>query len=566
MIRRELGIGRYVPTTPEVERVKEEFGLYRVGLQYKPPPEEVEVIVRACPVMINGEETEKQECAGYKEVRNIVNSNNAPRTRIRGGVLLVIGEGLCLKAPKIQKHTERLEIPGWEFISEKSSLDRWKQRKQESDEWEDEGLFFRRKELQKNDKYMQDVIAGRPVFGEPGEPGGFRLRYGRSRATGLAAAGINPVSMQAHGGFLSVGTQMKTERPGKACAVTPCVDIDGPTVLLRDGSFRRVSTLEEWERFSSEVIRIWDSGEMLSGFGEFLENNKSLVPSGYNRDWWAADLANSLDHPDKVGGFAKILGIDRSELPPGMPFNGAIERGGESALDRSWRHRDWILYLRDLEIGWDVARSLVMEYGTAVPPPWNLWWSDMPMSFAPTIIDAMVESSIDEGGLRLHGGASNWSPDTYIGDIGLPAPSTGTWPKWTMVHNHGILKSALMTLGVEHPTTVKISSSRRNGRVWSRGLGSRSATVPCISQSKPGRISTTELTVSTKRGSFGRGKKERQKDLDHRRSVVRMKAETAERREGLGIDDTDAAGKAAADEIENPGPRQGSLEESQYAH
>ena len=61
MIRRELGIGRYVPTTPEVERVKEEFGLYRVGLQYKPPPEEVEVIVRACPVMINGEETEKQE-------------------------------------------------------------------------------------------------------------------------------------------------------------------------------------------------------------------------------------------------------------------------------------------------------------------------------------------------------------------------------------------------------------------------------------------------------------------------------------------------------------------------
>ena len=28
MIRRELGVGRYVPTTPEVERVKEEFGLY----------------------------------------------------------------------------------------------------------------------------------------------------------------------------------------------------------------------------------------------------------------------------------------------------------------------------------------------------------------------------------------------------------------------------------------------------------------------------------------------------------------------------------------------------------
>ena len=60
---------------------------------------------------------------------------------------------------------------------------------------------------------MEDVIAGRPVFGEPREPGGFRLRYGRSRATGLAAAGLNPITMEALGGFLSVGTQMKIEGP-----------------------------------------------------------------------------------------------------------------------------------------------------------------------------------------------------------------------------------------------------------------------------------------------------------------------------------------------------------------
>jgi len=116
MIRRELGVSRYIPTTDEVERVKEEFGLYRVGLQYKPPPEEIETIVRACPVMINGEETEKNECAGFKEVRNVINSNGTPRTRIRGGVMLVIGEGLCLKAPKIKKHVERLKIAGWELF------------------------------------------------------------------------------------------------------------------------------------------------------------------------------------------------------------------------------------------------------------------------------------------------------------------------------------------------------------------------------------------------------------------------------------------------------------------
>ena len=34
-------------------------------------------------------------------------------------------------------------------------------------------------------------------------------------------------------GFLAVGTQMKVERPGKAAAVTPAVDIEGPMVLLK---------------------------------------------------------------------------------------------------------------------------------------------------------------------------------------------------------------------------------------------------------------------------------------------------------------------------------------------
>ena len=68
------------------------------------------MIVNACPVMVNGDHRINRVC-GIWNVRNIDES------RIRGGVLLVIGEGLCLKAPKIQKHTERLKVPGWDFIS-----------------------------------------------------------------------------------------------------------------------------------------------------------------------------------------------------------------------------------------------------------------------------------------------------------------------------------------------------------------------------------------------------------------------------------------------------------------
>ena len=121
---------------------------------------------------------------------------------------------------------------------------------------------------------------------------------------------MNPISMEAAGGFISVGTQMKIERPGKACAVTPCIDIDGPTVLLADGEYRMISSLDEWDAIRNEVISIWDNGEILMGLGEFLENNKELVPSAYNRDWWAADLVDSIDHPEKVLKLAEIIAVE----------------------------------------------------------------------------------------------------------------------------------------------------------------------------------------------------------------------------------------------------------------
>ena len=556
MVRRELGVGRYVPTTPEVERVKEEFGLYRVGLQYKPPPEEIEVIVRACPVMVNGEETESQECAGYKEVRNIVNKNNTPRTRIRGGVMLVIGEGLCLKAPKILKHTERLEIPGWEFIAQFAG-------KGKSASDGDEKV--KRRVISKVDRYMDDVIAGRPVFGEPGEPGGFRLRYGRSRATGLAAAGFNPVSMEAHGGFISVGTQLKTERPGKACAATPCIDLDGPTVLLQDGSYRRISTIEEWRSCSAEVISIWDSGEVLSGFGEFLENNKDLVPSGYNRDWWAADLVDALDHPEKVEVFSSILGVDRASMPPGIPFNGAIERGGESNLERSLRKREWQLYLRDMELTWEQACHAIKEYGAAVPPPWNFWWSDMPMSFAPKLIEVLCQSEFKDGCLRLCGAAASWSPNSHFEDIGLPAPSTGEWPGWTMVHDHGVVKSSLMTLGVEHHHDGDdiVIPSAWEGLLDGLGLELVSDAVRVVVDAgshindRVSRIREATDTIAKEN--------ERAQEIESVRTVERMRAETAARQRGLGISETDAEGRAAAASIEDSGPDDPSLLRAAYA-
>ena len=96
--------------------------------------------------------TERIEVAGYREVPNIEGS------RIRQGVLLVIAEGLCLKAPKIKKHTDRLGVQGWEFIDTLASKGKNEDQKESK---------LKQRYVKPDSRYMGDIIAGRPVFGEP---------------------------------------------------------------------------------------------------------------------------------------------------------------------------------------------------------------------------------------------------------------------------------------------------------------------------------------------------------------------------------------------------------------
>jgi DNA polymerase II large subunit len=112
VVRREAGIGAYKPTEDEVERYKEEVPAYRqaANLQYKPTPEEIDLIVRNCPVCLNGEGTDQVEVAGNRDLPRV------PTNQLRGGAMLVLCEGMCLKAPKILKHVDKLKLAGWEFL------------------------------------------------------------------------------------------------------------------------------------------------------------------------------------------------------------------------------------------------------------------------------------------------------------------------------------------------------------------------------------------------------------------------------------------------------------------
>ncbi len=557
MIRRELNVDAYKPTDDEVERVKEEFGLYRGGLQYRPPPEEVDTIVRACPVMINGESTEDIECAGYGRVRNI------DEARIRGGVLLVIGEGLCLKAPKIQRHTERLKVPGWDFISTFAN-------KKKNEEAERGSNNFKSRKVPEISKFMKDIIAGRPVFGAPLEPGGFRLRYGRARPSGLAAGSCNAASMAAMDDFIAVGTQMKIERPGKACAITPCDIAEGPWAILEDGSFKRYDTEEAFRKDKHLVKSIWDNGELVLGYGEFMENNKNLVPAGYSHDWWAADLIDALDSEQAVNDFCRIMSLDTKAAPegiPGSPVGKSTDMHARFHIRRKWRD-----YLIRQNPSWEASKEIAIRFSTSLIGSHNPWWLDLPIEWVPALLKAMDTATIRDNCLRFISGVKGWdakSMDSLRPEIeakldydlipgpGIPVEEgifTKSIPHGWVLRIHGLVKGTALMLGLTHHHEGEDLVITDGWQALLDGLGF------APKGNEPIRIENAEAVFSQRINALRAAKAvldeelKRAKELENERSAVRIAAETGARQRGLGIAETDKIGRDAANKLPDPGP------------
>lgn len=335
IVRREMGIGRYLSTNGEVQRLKEEIPLYKScqHLQYTPTNEEIELIARNVPVCIDGEGTEDEEIRGFRDLPRIETN------RVRGGACLVVAEGLCLKAPKIQKHVKRLAIDGWEFIDEFLNLRK-------------KGVEEGGAEVAPSSKFLKDLIAGRPVLAYPSKVGGFRLRYGRTRATGLAALAMNPATMQLLGEFVAIGTQIKIERPGKAGAITPCDIIEGPTALLDNGDLVYVDTMEGAKALKGRVKEIVDVGEILVPYGEFVENNHLLMPAGYCIEWHKEELLEKC-----------------KSLPEG------------------WE-----------DPSFEEAVEMSREYNVPLHPKFNLFWSDVSLADVLELRDHVVKSGSFEAG------------------------------------------------------------------------------------------------------------------------------------------------------------------------
>src|SRR5512136_2717871 len=280
-VRRKLGINRYIPRPEEVERYMEEIRQYNsiMNLQYLPSEAEIRLIIENCPVCIDGEATEQEEVSGHRNLERVETNT------VRGGMALVIGEGIAGKARKLRGRVEKMKMEGWDWL-DKLIVGAAKG-----------GDSEKTVGIKPLDKYLRDLIGGRPVFAYPMRKGGFRLRYGRSRNTGFAAAGMHPATLYVLGEFLATGTQMKTERPGKACGVVPVDSIEGPVVRLKNGDVLRIDDEATAKRLETKIEKILDVGEILISFGEFLENNHPLVPCGYCSEWWQLEAGAGTKSP-----------------------------------------------------------------------------------------------------------------------------------------------------------------------------------------------------------------------------------------------------------------------------
>ena len=293
-IRVATGLDIFKPTDDEIERYVEEVELYEsevTNLQYSPTPEEVRLAARSIPVEVSGEPTDQIEVS-HRDLPRVETNN------IRGGALLAMVEGVIQKSKKILKYAHTLKLDSWEFLAEYAKGVGPSKEEESSDESKDEEIveiddnIIDKEELFEHSKYAHDIIGGRPVLGYPSEKGGFRLRYGRSRNTGLATMGVHPATMELLE-FLAVGTQLKIERPGKGNCVVPVDSIEGPTVKLKSGEVRRLDSIADAREVKGKVVEILFLGDMLVAFGEFLRNNQPMLGACWCEEWWIETIRNS---------------------------------------------------------------------------------------------------------------------------------------------------------------------------------------------------------------------------------------------------------------------------------
>jgi len=287
-VRKKMGYDVYDATDSEIKRAVTELADYHdrvTNLQYYPSADEITFLMKNMPVEIAGEPSERFEVSNYKDLPRVATNT------IRSGFCLMLSSCIPLKAPKLWKQLsvwgKEMGMEHWGFLEEFLKI-------QKKSKAKAGGKKQASGKVMPDYTYLADLVAGRPILGNPLRPGAFRLRYGRSRASGLMGQGMHPATMQVLDDYIAIGTQLKVERPNKSAAFTPCDLIDGPIVKLKDGSVLRLNSESLAIQVKKDVEEILFLGDSLVDYGDFADRNQMLVPPGYCQEWWAKEIEKFL--------------------------------------------------------------------------------------------------------------------------------------------------------------------------------------------------------------------------------------------------------------------------------
>jgi len=382
-IRKKMGYSVYDADENEAKRAITELTDYHERItnsQYFPYPEEIEYLILNLPVQIDGDPTEKLEVSNYKGLDRIATN------KLRGGFCLVIGECLAQKAKKVLKQLDSwggdFDLGDWNFMGKFCKLQTRLKAKQKED------IVAEKKEKVSPDyTFIKDIVAGRPVLTHPLCKGGFRLRYGRTRTTGLSATAIHPLTMKILMDYIAIGTQLKVERPGKSTVLSSCDYLEGPIVKLVNGDVVFL-TEENYDLVISKISEILFLGDILIPYGDFLNRAHTLVPPGYCEEWWLKHLQAKGKFPEDI---SEITGLDIFQIKKlfADPIKTVISAGDAYILSKMAKvplHPRYTYHWKDIDVkellvllGWLVKSTIKkgdqfkiifpIDYGSDVVEP-----------------------------------------------------------------------------------------------------------------------------------------------------------------------------------------------------
>jgi len=344
-VRRALKLERYRASEDEVNRVVEEIRIYErdVGrFQFRVADDQVRYVYKNLPVEVTGTQSDPIEVTLYRDLPRVETN------RLRGGALRVVNDGIVGRRNKVLKCVSDINLSGWNWLESVSASAR-------------------------EERYLGEVLVGRPVLSFPERFGGFRLRYGRSRNTGLASMGVHPAAMVITDGFLAVGTQIRLEKPGKSATVVPVDFVEPPIVKLIDGSLVRVSSIEVAERIKDSVASILFLGDLLVSVGEYVENNIPLEESPYVEEWWCEEVRQVL----------LKIGITDAASKTGLSSDRL-----QALVDEPLR----------CPPSFDEALKISVNLGTPLHPSYLFFWSHISVEEALRLRDALEDCQQLEDG------------------------------------------------------------------------------------------------------------------------------------------------------------------------